>query len=119
MRELEKIKRERQEQKEKEVGHNHQSLCMVFSDNSWVQEREREAKEQEQREYDIARGNPLLNPQDFNIKRRWDDDVVFKNQARGSEVKKGPEFVNVSTSTSWRGMPSYSYTLGSLALRLS
>ncbi|PCG96991.1 Cwf15/Cwc15 cell cycle control protein [Penicillium occitanis (nom. inval.)] len=75
MRELEKIKRERQEQKEKE-------------------EREREAQEQEQREYDIARGNPLLNPQDFNIKRRWDDDVVFKNQARGSEVKRGPEFVN-------------------------
>uniref|UniRef100_A0A093XQ45 Pre-mRNA-splicing factor cwc15 n=1 Tax=Talaromyces marneffei PM1 TaxID=1077442 RepID=A0A093XQ45_TALMA len=75
MRELEKIKRERQEQKEKE-------------------EREREAKEQEQREYEIARGNPLLNPQDFNIKRRWDDDVVFKNQARGSEVKRGPEFVN-------------------------
>ncbi|EED21928.1 cell cycle control protein Cwf15, putative [Talaromyces stipitatus ATCC 10500] len=75
MRELEKIKQERQAQKEKE-------------------EREREAQEQEQREYDIARGNPLLNPQDFNIKRRWDDDVVFKNQARGSEVKKGPEFVN-------------------------
>lgn len=60
-----------------------------------LQEREREAQEQEQREFDIARGNPLLNPQDFNIKRRWDDDVVFKNQARGSEVKKGPEFVNV------------------------
>ncbi|OKL61611.1 Pre-mRNA-splicing factor cwc15 [Talaromyces atroroseus] len=79
MRELEKIKRERQEQKEKE-------------------EREREAKEQEQREFDIARGNPLLNPQDFNMKRRWDDDVVFKNQARGSEVKKGPEFVNVELS---------------------
>jgi hypothetical protein len=30
------------------------------------------------------------------MKRRWDDDVVFKNQARGSEVKRGPEFVNVS-----------------------
>ncbi|KAL1998044.1 hypothetical protein VTN02DRAFT_140 [Thermoascus thermophilus] len=75
MRELEKIKRERMEQKEKE-------------------ERERAAKEQEQREYEIARGNPLLNPQDFNIKRRWDDDVVFKNQARGTEEKKGKEFVN-------------------------
>ncbi|KAL2005442.1 hypothetical protein VTN00DRAFT_2653 [Thermoascus crustaceus] len=75
MRELEKIKRERMEQREKE-------------------ERERAAKEQEQREYEIARGNPLLNPQDFNIKRRWDDDVVFKNQARGTEEKKGKEFVN-------------------------
>ncbi|KAH8696058.1 putative cell cycle control protein Cwf15 [Talaromyces proteolyticus] len=75
MRELEKIKKERQEQKEKE-------------------ELERQAQEQEQREFDIARGNPLLNPQDFNMKRRWDDDVVFKNQARGTETKKGPEFVN-------------------------
>ncbi|KAI9369602.1 Pre-mRNA-splicing factor cwc15 [Aspergillus egyptiacus] len=75
MRELEKIKKERLVQKEKE-------------------ERERAEKEEEQREIDIARGNPLLNPTDFNIKRRWDDDVVFKNQARGTEDKRGKEFVN-------------------------
>lgn len=60
-----------------------------------AQERERQAREQEKREVEIARGNPLLNPQDFNIKRRWDDDVVFKNQARGTEKKEGKEFVNV------------------------
>ncbi|KAF2400813.1 Cwf15/Cwc15 cell cycle control protein [Trichodelitschia bisporula] len=75
MRELEKIKRERAEQRAKE-------------------EAEKAAKEEEQREYDIARGNPLLNPKDFNIKRRWDDDVVFKNQARGADDKKPKEFVN-------------------------
>ncbi|KAJ5234718.1 uncharacterized protein N7469_003886 [Penicillium citrinum] len=75
MRELEKIKKERAAQKEKE-------------------EQERAAEEQEQREVDIARGNPLLNSQDFDMKRRWDDDVVFKNQARGSEKKDGQEFVN-------------------------
>ncbi|KAL4891979.1 Pre-mRNA-splicing factor Cwf15/Cwc15 [Aspergillus ambiguus] len=75
MRELEKIKKERQEQKEKE-------------------ERERAAEEEEKREYDIAKGNPLLNAQDFNVKRRWDDDVVFKNQARGTEDRRGKEFVN-------------------------
>ncbi|KAF3480481.1 Cwf15/Cwc15 cell cycle control family protein [Arthroderma uncinatum] len=75
MRELEKIKRERAEQREKE-------------------EQEQAAKEQEQREVDIARGNPLLNTQDFNIKRRWDDDVIFKNQARGTENKGDKEFVN-------------------------
>jgi len=75
MRELEKIKRERAEAKAKE-------------------EAERAAEEQEQREFDIARGNPLLNPKDFNLKRRWDDDVVFKNQARGTEDKKKKEFVN-------------------------
>lgn len=61
------------------------------------QELERAAEEQEQREVDIARGNPLLNAQDFNMKRRWDDDVVFKNQARGTEKKEGKEFVNVSS----------------------
>ncbi|KAJ5171882.1 hypothetical protein N7492_004475 [Penicillium capsulatum] len=75
MRELEKIKKERLAQKEKE-------------------EQEAAAQEQEQREVDIARGNPLLNAQDFNMKRRWDDDVVFKNQARGTENKDGKEFVN-------------------------
>lgn len=32
------------------------------------------------------------------MKRRWDDDVVFKNQARGTEEKgKKKEFVNVSS----------------------
>ena len=55
----------------------------------------------------------MLNPKDFNVKRRyvlllltcpvltelansvrWDDDVVFKNQARGTEDKKPKEFVN-------------------------
>ncbi|RAO71097.1 uncharacterized protein BHQ10_007109 [Talaromyces amestolkiae] len=98
MRELEKIKRERQEQKEKE-------------------EREREAQEQEQREYDIARGNPLLNPQDFNMKRRWDDDVVFKNQARGSEVKRGPEFVNVENpDNAYTAVGAYNLNVEATAL---
>ena len=68
-----------------------------------AEEEAKAAKEAEQREYDIARGNPLLNPgggasgssQDFGIKRRWDDDVVFKNQARGTEERgKKREFVN-------------------------
>jgi Cwf15/Cwc15 cell cycle control protein len=30
------------------------------------------------------------------VKRRWDDDVIFKNQARGTEQKGKKEFVNVS-----------------------
>ncbi|RKF54175.1 Pre-mRNA-splicing factor cwc15 [Golovinomyces cichoracearum] len=75
-RELEKIKRERAEKRDQE-------------------ERERAANEEAKREHDIARGNPLLNPKtDFNVKRRWDDDVVFKNQARGTENKAKKEFVN-------------------------
>ena len=75
MRELAKIKAERAEAAAKEAA-------------------EKAAKEEEQREFDIARGNPLLNPTEFGVKRRWDDDVVFKNQARGTEEKRGKEFVN-------------------------
>lgn len=77
LRELEKIKRERAEEKARN-------------------EAERSAAEQSQREDDIALGNPLLNLEnamkggpgaasakqkmDFGVKRRWDDDVIFKNQ---------------------------------------
>ncbi|ETN39857.1 pre-mRNA-splicing factor cwc15 [Cyphellophora europaea CBS 101466] len=75
MRELEKIKRERADQKAKEDA-------------------DKAAEEQEKREESIALGNPLLNPKAFNVKRRWDDDVVFKNQARGTEQKGNKEFVN-------------------------
>ncbi|KAK6950159.1 complexed with cef1p [Daldinia eschscholtzii] len=75
-RELEKIRRERAEKRERE-------------------EREKAAAEEAERERDIALGNPLLNPKNFNMKRRWDDDVVFKNQARGTEDKgKRKEFIN-------------------------
>ncbi|EXJ93064.1 hypothetical protein A1O3_01620 [Capronia epimyces CBS 606.96] len=75
MRELEKIKRERAEQKARE-------------------EAEQAKEAQDRREEDIALGNPLLNPKAFNVKRRWDDDVIFKNQARGTEQKGNKEFVN-------------------------
>lgn len=62
------------------------------------QEREKAAEEEEARERDVAGGNPLLGPkQDFGVKRRWDDDVIFRNQARGTEGKDKKEFVNVSS----------------------
>jgi protein CWC15 len=80
MRELEKIKRERAEEKER-------------------LERERAEMAQSTREEEIALGNPLLNLEKalrgggsestgstqtgFGVKRRWDDDSVFKNQAAG------------------------------------
>lgn len=79
-RELEKIKRERAEKREAE-------------------EREKAAEEEAERERDVAGGNPLLGPkQDFGVKRRWDDDVIFRNQARGTEGKGKKEFVNVSSA---------------------
>lgn len=62
---------------------------------------EQAKKDEVQREKDIALGNPLLNGSagsggaEYGVKRRWDDDVVFKNQARGTEERgKEKRFVN-------------------------
>ncbi|KAL2111807.1 hypothetical protein VUR80DRAFT_9287 [Thermomyces stellatus] len=75
-RELERVRREKAERRERE-------------------ERERARREEEERERDIARGNPLLNKVDYSVKRRWDDDVVFRNQARDVDERgKKKEFVN-------------------------
>ncbi len=40
--------------------------------------------------------NPLLASQNGGVKRRWDDDVVFKNQTRGEDIvtKVNKRFVN-------------------------
>ncbi|CZT48633.1 related to Pre-mRNA-splicing factor cwc15 [Rhynchosporium secalis] len=101
-RELEKIKRERAERREQE-------------------EREITAKEEAEREHDIALGNPLLNPKaDFQVKRRWDDDVIFKNQARGTDERgKKKEFVNVGLlPTSSVTITSAEQNLGSSSVGL-
>ncbi|KAJ8439669.1 hypothetical protein Cgig2_017942 [Carnegiea gigantea] len=75
--ELEQIKRERAEEKA-------------------LQERQKQEEELKAKEAELVRGNPLINfnnPTNFNVKRRWDDDVVFKNQARG-EAKAPKRFIN-------------------------
>ncbi|KAK9676075.1 hypothetical protein RND81_11G052000 [Saponaria officinalis] len=75
--ELEQIKRERAEEMARK-------------------ERQLQAEELKTKEAELMRGNPLLNinnPTNFNVKRRWDDDVVFKNQARG-ETKLAKRFIN-------------------------
>lgn len=80
-RELEKIRQERAEQKAREEA------------------RERE-REQEAREKEIAYGNPLLNNSKGSAnsssgsRRKWNDDVVFKNQAKGVDDKKDNGFIN-------------------------
>jgi len=93
LRELEKIKRERAEEKAR-------------------QEREENASKEAEREAQIASGNPLLThlaaalgqpdglnttvPGTFAVKRRWDDDLIFKNQAasqRDKDARSG-QFVN-------------------------
>ncbi|KUF98667.1 hypothetical protein AM588_10008410 [Phytophthora nicotianae] len=76
MRELEKIKQEREEERLRK------------------EEEERKAAEQQSRE-EILQGNPLTQQaaDSAKMKRRWNDDVVFKNQSRNEpEVKK--RFIN-------------------------
>ncbi|KAJ1377446.1 Pre-mRNA-splicing factor Cwf15/Cwc15 [Sesbania bispinosa] len=66
----------------------------VDADDSDVEERQQQEEELKVKEAELLRGNPLLNnPTSFNVKRRWDDDVVFKNQARG-ETKAPKRFIN-------------------------
>ncbi|XP_053313864.1 spliceosome-associated protein CWC15 homolog [Spea bombifrons] len=80
--ELEKIKKERaEEQARKEL--------------------EQKAEEERIRMENILSGNPLLNlagpvqaQATFKVKRRWDDDVVFKNCAKGVDDKKDKRFIN-------------------------
>lgn len=78
MRELEKIKREREEDRRKK-------------------EAERERAEAERRDNEVKFGNPLLAAQqgaaDFNVKKRWHEEVVFKNQAK-DEPQKKKRFIN-------------------------
>uniref|UniRef100_A0A0W0FSK5 Cwf15/Cwc15 cell cycle control protein n=1 Tax=Moniliophthora roreri TaxID=221103 RepID=A0A0W0FSK5_MONRR len=91
LRELEKIKRERAEEKAR-------------------QEQEQSESEAASREAQIATANPLLNlaaalgqnttginttaPGSFAVKRRWDDDLIFKNQAMDTRDKPQGQFVN-------------------------
>ena len=75
-RELEKIKQERQVER---MQHEQQLL----------------AEQQTQLEQRAMTGNPLLTPStaDFTVKRRWDEDVIFKNQSRAPEQPK-KRFIN-------------------------
>ncbi|KAI0530527.1 hypothetical protein KFK09_000071 [Dendrobium nobile] len=59
-------------------------------------ERQKQEEDLKAKEAELMRGNPLINlnnSSSFNVKRRWDDDVVFKNQARG-ETKAPKRFIN-------------------------
>ncbi|XP_027195812.2 spliceosome-associated protein CWC15 [Dermatophagoides pteronyssinus] len=61
-------------------------------------------REEEQRNYEnkirmenILSGNPLLSAgksTNFKVKRRWDDDVVFKNCAKDDLKEKDKSFIN-------------------------
>jgi len=63
-------------------------------------EAEKRAEEERIRAENIISGNPLLNYTgpaangDMTVKRRWDEDVVFKNCARADDGGKNKTFIN-------------------------
>ncbi len=63
-------------------------------------EEERAAKEQQEQLEDAARlGNPLLALSTTDVtagkmKRKWNDDVVFRNQAKGESTGMKKRFIN-------------------------
>ena len=85
-------------------------MVITMHKASFFKERECKAEEERIRTENLLKGNPLLNQDKggFKIKRRcvhnecyivdvstikthicrWDDDVVFKNCARGEEERK-------------------------------
>ncbi|MCL4122063.1 UNVERIFIED_CONTAM: hypothetical protein GTU68_012967, partial [Idotea baltica] len=79
--ELERIRRERAEEEAKK-------------------ERERAEQEERIRMENIISGNPLLSiagtaKSDMKVRKRWDDDVVFKN-CGGGDAKQDKAFINDS-----------------------
>ncbi|CBZ53823.1 conserved hypothetical protein [Neospora caninum Liverpool] len=75
LRELEKIKKERMEEEQAKQA---------------AEEKKRQAEQQER----MLRANPLLMAERGGaVKRRWDDEVVFRNQAK-NEPKAKRQFVN-------------------------
>ena len=74
--ELEKIKKEREAERQRKAA-------------------AAEADARASRDAAALDRNPLLNqPTTGAVKRKWNDDVVFRNQARGAPEKKGKTFVN-------------------------
>lgn len=57
-------------------------------------EAEQKAREEKIRIENILHGNPLNNKSEFKVKRRWNDDVVFKNCSRGEDDKEKSSFIN-------------------------
>lgn len=80
-------------------------LARIKKERAAEQARKETEKRQEEeriRMENILSGNPLLNyssqatKTDLKVKRRWDDDVVFKNCARSEPEKKKDQFINDS-----------------------
>jgi protein CWC15 len=55
-------------------------------------ERLEQEKEREKMQEEALQGNPLMQGE-FGVKRRWDADVIFRNQTKG-EVERKKRFIN-------------------------
>lgn len=73
--ELEKIRKERELRKAKE-------------------EAQRSKEEESELEEAALVGNPLLGKASGRVKRRWNDDIVFRNQAKGEPERNKKRFIN-------------------------
>mmetsp|Transcript_22118 Transcript_22118/g.48348 ORF Transcript_22118/g.48348 Transcript_22118/m.48348 type:complete len:228 (+) Transcript_22118:125-808(+) len=69
MRELAKIKKEREAEEER------------------IKAQQKKSDDRARRE-EVMTGNPLLESGDLSLKRKWDDDTCFKNQARTAPKQK-------------------------------
>jgi len=76
MQELERIKKERQQEEERRA-------------------KQAQEEAEKKRQEDILSGNPLMSATaaEYKVKRRWDDDVVFRNQSR-TEPPAKKRFIN-------------------------
>lgn len=109
--ELQRIKKERAAEQAKKVSTEPLlikiSFCLLYLEENEIlfcilQEMEKRQEEERIRMENILSGNPLLNYSsqggrvDMKVRRRWDDDVVFKNCARSEPKKKHDVFINDS-----------------------
>lgn len=79
------------------------SLTIKLLSEQTKKEIERRQEEERIRMENILSGNPLLthyssggSKVDHKVKRRWDDDVIFKNCAKSEPEKKMNVFINDS-----------------------
>ncbi|EEB05432.1 complexed with Cdc5 protein Cwf15 [Schizosaccharomyces japonicus yFS275] len=78
LRELERIKEERRQEQAR-------------------QEASAQEEQQKKREREMLMSNSLLSKpagESFAVKRRWDEDVIFRNTHKGVDEKRPKEFVN-------------------------
>ena len=80
-------------------------IFLIKSIYDFFQEEKRNQDEERIRMENILSGNPLLKEKysgsgsektDMKVKRRWDDDVVFKNCSRAEPDKSEKTFINDS-----------------------